>query len=99
MVKDLEVIFGKGPGSLSVPNDDAGHAPMCKKRSIFWDLSYWKVLEVCSSIDVMHVTKNVCVKLLGFLGVYGKTKDTPEAWQDQQRMKAPEEPMHRENEK
>jgi hypothetical protein len=27
------------------------------------------------------------VNLLGFLGVYGKTKDTPEAWQDQQRMK------------
>jgi hypothetical protein len=35
----------------------------------------------------MHVTKNLCVNLLGFLGVYGKIKDTPEAWQDQQRMK------------
>jgi hypothetical protein len=34
----------------------------------------------------MHVTKNLCVNLLGFLGVYGKTKDTPEAWEDQQRM-------------
>ena len=32
----------------------------------------------------MHVTKNVCVNLLGFLGVYGKTKDTPE--EDQQRV-------------
>src|SRR3954463_2009153 len=73
MVKDLEVIFGKGPGSLSVPNDDAGHASMWKKQSIFWDLPYWKVLEVRSSIDAMHVTKNVCVNLLGFLGVYGKT--------------------------
>ena len=27
----------------------------------------------------MHVTKNICVNLLGFLGVYGKTRDTPEA--------------------
>jgi hypothetical protein len=27
------------------------------------------------------------VNLLGFLGVYGKTKDTPEARQDQQRIK------------
>jgi hypothetical protein len=35
----------------------------------------------------MHVTKNLCVNLLGFLGVYGNTKHTPEAWQDQQRMK------------
>jgi hypothetical protein len=27
------------------------------------------------------------VNLLGFLGVYGKTKDTLKAWQDQQHMK------------
>ena len=37
-------------------------------------------------IDVMHVTKNLCVTLLGFLGVYGKTKDTPEARDDLQRL-------------
>ena len=37
----------------------------------------------------MHATKNVCVNLLGFLGVYGKSKDTPEAREDQQRMKDP----------
>jgi hypothetical protein len=55
---------------------------MWKKKSIFWDLPYWKDLEVRSAIDVMHVTKNVCVNLLGFLGVYGKTKDTPEARED-----------------
>ena len=34
----------------------------------------------------MHVTKNLCVNLLGFLGVYGKTKDTPEAREDLQRL-------------
>jgi hypothetical protein len=55
MVKDLKVIFGKGPGSLSVPNDASGHAPMWKKKSIFWELPYWKFLEVRSAIDVMHV--------------------------------------------
>jgi hypothetical protein len=38
---------------------------------------------------MMHMTKNVCVNLLGFLGMYGKTKDTPEAREDQQRMKDP----------
>ena len=38
-------------------------------------------------IDVMHLTKNLCVNLLGFLGVYGKPKDTLEARQDFQRMK------------
>jgi hypothetical protein len=43
MVKDLKVIFGKGPGSLSVPNDASGHAPMWKKKYIFWELEYWKL--------------------------------------------------------
>jgi hypothetical protein len=75
---DKEVIFGKGTGCKCVPNDEAtGHAPMWKKKSIFWELEYWKTLEVRHSIDVMHVTKNLCVNLLGFLGVYGMTKDTP----------------------
>ena len=86
MVKDLKVVFGKGPGGQPVPNDADGRAPMWKKKSIFWDLPYWKDLEVRSSIDVMHVTKNLCVNLLGFLGVYGKTKDTPEAREDLQRL-------------
>ena len=54
-----------------------------------WHLPYWKDLEVRSSIDVMHMTKNLCVNLLGFLGVYGKTKDAPEAREDQQRRKDP----------
>ena len=30
----------------------------------------------------MHVTKNLCVNLLNFLGVYGKTKDTSDARQN-----------------
>ena len=69
MVKDLEVIFGKGPGSLNVPKDANKRVPLWKKKSIFWDLPYWKILEVRSAIDVMHVTKNLCVNLLNFLGV------------------------------
>ena len=39
-VRDLKVIFGKGPGGLSVLNDAEGRAPMWKKKSIFWDLPY-----------------------------------------------------------
>ena len=85
MVKDLDQIitFGKGPGSQSVPNDPTTrHAPMWKKKSIFWELPHWKVLEVRSSIDVMHVAKNLRMNLLGFMGVYGKTKDTTDARED-----------------
>ena len=72
MVNDVKVIFGKGHGSQPVPNDANGHAPMWKKKSIFWDLPYWQVLEVRSSIDVMHLTKNLCVNLLGFYGCVWK---------------------------
>ena len=37
MVKDLKVIFGKGPDSLRVPNDAKGHTPMWKKIYILGD--------------------------------------------------------------
>jgi hypothetical protein len=60
---------------------------MWKKKSIFLKIEYWKSLEVRYAIDVMHVTMNLCVNLLGFLGMYGKTKDTPEAREDQYCMK------------
>jgi hypothetical protein len=82
MVKDLKVIFGKAPGGQSVSHDADGHTLLWKKKSIFWDLPYLKFLDVRSAIDVMHVTKNLCVNLLGLLGVYRKTKDTKEARQD-----------------
>jgi hypothetical protein len=82
MVKDVKVVFGKGPDSEPVPNNTNGHAPMWKKKSIFWELPYWQVLEVRSAIDVMHLTKNLCVNLIGFMSVYGKPKDTLEARQD-----------------
>jgi hypothetical protein len=96
MVKDLKVIFGKGPGKQPVLNDASRHAPMWKKKSIFWELPYWKFLEVRSAIDVMHVTKNLYVNLLGFLGLYVMIKDTPEARRDQHRMKGRDD-MHPED--
>jgi hypothetical protein len=74
MVKDLEVIFGKGPSKKLVPNDASGNAPMWEKKSIFWELPYWKFLEVRSAIGMMHMMKNLCLNLVGFLGLYGKTK-------------------------
>ena len=53
-----------------------------EEEEYFWELSYWEVLDVRHAIDVMHLTKNLCVNLLGFVGVYGKPKDTLEPWQD-----------------
>jgi hypothetical protein len=40
MVKDLKVIFGKGPCSQPIPNGPDKRAPMWKKKSIFWELPY-----------------------------------------------------------
>ena len=88
MIKDVRVVFGKSRGSQQVPNDESRHAPMWKKKkSILWELLYWKVLEVRNAIDVIHLTKNLCVNLLGFLGTYGLAKDTLEARRDLKEMK------------
>jgi hypothetical protein len=73
MVKDIEVVFGKGPGSQPVLSK-IKLMPMWKKKSIFWELSYWEVFDVRNSIDLMHIMKNVCVYLIGFLVVYRKIK-------------------------
>ncbi|XP_022032115.1 uncharacterized protein LOC110933189 [Helianthus annuus] len=58
-----------------------------KKRSIFWDLPYWKSLEVLHSLDVMHIEKNVCDSLLGLLlNIPRKTKDGINARRDMEAM-------------
>ena len=97
MVKDVKVVFGKAHGSEPIPNGADGHAPMWKKKSIFWELPYWQVLEVRSAIDVMHLTKNLCVNLLGFMGVYGKPKDTFEARQGPALFERKRQPASRED--
>ncbi|KAK1404658.1 hypothetical protein POM88_004263 [Heracleum sosnowskyi] len=54
-----------------------------KKRSIFFELPYWKDLYVRHFIDLMHVQKNVFDSLIGtLLGVQGKTKDGHSARMD-----------------
>jgi hypothetical protein len=71
MVKDIHVFLGKRKRTGKNTEDD-----MWKKLSIFWELPYWKDLDVCHSIDVMHVEKNVCESLLGtLLNTDGKTRN------------------------
>lgn len=48
-----------------------------KKRSIFWDLPYWKDLLIRHNLDVMRIEKNVFDNIFNtVLNVPGKTKDT-----------------------
>src|SRR4051812_44360483 len=54
-----------------------------KARSVFWDLPYWKVLQMPHSLDVMHIMKNVIESLLGtLLNMPERTKDGPKARND-----------------
>jgi hypothetical protein len=63
MVKDVHVVLGKWKMTDKKTEED----DMWKKQSIFWELPYWKDLDVHHLIDVMHVEKNVCESLLGTL--------------------------------
>ena len=47
------------------------------KKSIFFDLPYWKILLLRHNLDVMHIEKNICDSILGtILDVSGNIKDT-----------------------
>ncbi|KAJ9539330.1 hypothetical protein OSB04_032063 [Centaurea solstitialis] len=45
------------------------------KRSIFWELPYWKTLLIRHNLDVMHIEKNVFENLFNTLMDTPKTKD------------------------
>ncbi|CAH9057817.1 unnamed protein product [Cuscuta epithymum] len=57
-------------------NAVAGKDIRWKKRSIFWDLPYWKDLLIRHNLDVMHIEKNFFENIFyTILGVPGKSKD------------------------
>jgi hypothetical protein len=83
MVKAVHVVLGKRKRiGKNTEEDD-----MWKKQSIFWELPYWKELDVRHSIDVIHVEKNVCESLLRtFLNTDRKTRDHGHARADLRKM-------------
>ncbi|KAG8379137.1 hypothetical protein BUALT_Bualt07G0056900 [Buddleja alternifolia] len=55
------------------------------KRSIFWDLPYWKTNLIRHNLDVMHIEKNVFDNVFNtVMDVKGKTKDNVKARLDLQ---------------
>jgi len=59
-----------------------------KRRSVLYDLPYWKDQLVRHNIDVMHTEKNVVDNILGtLLNMNGKTKDNHEVRQDLRKIK------------
>jgi hypothetical protein len=69
MVKNIQVVSGKGTvkGQKRKKTLTLTHIPF-KKQSIFFKyLPYWKDLEMCYSIDLMHATKNAFDNIIGIL--------------------------------
>jgi gas vesicle protein len=101
MVKNLKVVLGKEKCGVSkktkkvgknaeknVENNGNETSGSLKKRSIFWNVPYWKDLMVRHSIDVMHVEKDMCEALVDtLLDIPGKIKDTVNAWMNLKEMK------------
>ncbi|KAJ9562235.1 hypothetical protein OSB04_007395 [Centaurea solstitialis] len=52
------------------------------KRSIFWELPYWKTLLIHHNLDVMHIEKNVFENLFNTIMDTTKTKDNIKARRD-----------------
>lgn len=54
-----------------------------KKKSIYFELKYWKYLLIQHKLAVMHIEKNVCDNIVGtLLKIPGKTKDGVNCRQD-----------------
>ncbi|GFS37987.1 potassium transporter family protein [Actinidia rufa] len=74
-----EVILGKYPTNKK----RSRHEPNWTKRSILYELPYFKDKKFRHNIDVMHGEKNFCENLVGtMLGIDGKNKDTDKARKD-----------------
>ena len=75
MVKDIDTKFGNKKGK-KWKHDENITEKLYKKRSIFFNLEYWKHLLVHHQLDVMHIFKNVCENIYGtLLHQLGKTND------------------------
>ena len=76
-LEKILIVFGK------TQKKDASEKNIWKKRSIFFDLPYWSILDVRHCINVMHVEKSVCDSLIyTLLNIKGKTNDCLKACQD-----------------
>ena len=80
-------VDGEGEGE----GDEVMVRKLYKKKSIFFELEYWKHLLVRHLLDVMHIEKNVCENIYGtILHQTGKTKDGINARKDLDHLKVRE---------
>ncbi|XP_059636458.1 uncharacterized protein LOC132278633 [Cornus florida] len=80
-----EVRFGKGPNNKK--RTRGKEELNWTKKSIFFELPYWRTLLLRHNLDVMHIEKNICDNVLGTLmNIEGKTKDTFKSRMDLEEM-------------
>ncbi|GLT69206.1 hypothetical protein SLA2020_413750 [Shorea laevis] len=83
IMRQLEVVVKRARSGQKLPKDEVDW----KRRSVLYDLPYWKDQLLRHNIDVMHTEKNVVDNILGtLLNMTGRTKDTLEARQDLRKM-------------
>ncbi|WMV32370.1 hypothetical protein MTR67_025755 [Solanum verrucosum] len=86
-MQDLEGIqLSKDPKKRKKISHEKGQDNW-NKKSIFFELPYWKSLLLRHNLDVMHIEKNICDNIMGtIMNVKGKTKDTIKTQLDLQEM-------------
>ena len=73
-----DIVFGLQSGKQKFSGFGLTHNWV--KRSIFWELPYWKTNLLCHNLDVMHIEKNVFENIFNtVIDVKGKTKDNIKA--------------------
>ncbi|XP_051202273.1 uncharacterized protein [Lolium perenne] len=104
MTMDIQTAYGKlqkqkrsvrkkrkrGEGDEDLENKEEVHTveSTFKKRSIFFQLEYWKFLLVRHNLDSMHIEKNVFDNIVNtLLDVDKRSKDNANARMDMKRMK------------
>jgi len=73
-----DIVFGLQSGKQKFPGFGLSHNWV--KRSIFWELPYWKSNLLRHNLDVMHIEKNMFENIFNtVMDVKGKTKDNIKA--------------------
>ncbi|XP_061358361.1 uncharacterized protein LOC133302572 [Gastrolobium bilobum] len=93
-VENINVTFGKRPDISGKGKrrrvggrDLHGNTQQWKKKSIFFELPYWRHNLLRHNLDVMHIEKNVCDNIIfTLLNDSSKSKDHLNARRDLQRM-------------
>ncbi|XP_059292571.1 uncharacterized protein LOC132046040, partial [Lycium ferocissimum] len=86
-VQDLEGFHLTKDPKKRIKISHDGRKDNWNKKSIFFELPYWKSLLLRHNLDDMHIEKNICDYILGtIMNAKGKTKDTINTRLDLQEM-------------